>query len=125
LSHQNGAPVSVISPSNQPGTGVVDCSVRIDAKLHPIVDGLDEILFGAEVAFGGLDGGVAEQLLNGKLNTTGRWHIKVLPRFWCSLKDQKATSPPDFSQIETVLTLFVKACPVVPDILSTALLSLG
>jgi hypothetical protein len=41
------------------------------------------------------------------------------------LEGQKSNKPPDFSQIETVSTLFVKACPVVPDILSTALFSLG
>ena len=38
--------------------------VPLDAYLHPVIDGLDEILFGAEVAFGSLDGGVAEQQLD-------------------------------------------------------------
>jgi hypothetical protein len=41
------------------------------------------------------------------------------------LEGPKGNKPLDFSQIETVSTLFVKACPVVPDILSTALFSLG
>jgi hypothetical protein len=41
------------------------------------------------------------------------------------LEGQKSNKPPDFSQIETVPTVLVKACPVVSDILSTALLSLG
>jgi hypothetical protein len=41
------------------------------------------------------------------------------------LEGPKGNKPPDFNQIETVSTLFVKACPVVPDILSTALFSLG
>jgi hypothetical protein len=41
------------------------------------------------------------------------------------LEAPKGNKPPDFSQIETVATLFIKACPVVPDILSTALFSLG
>jgi len=36
----------------------------INADLDAIVDSLDEILFGSEVAFGGLNGGVAEQQLN-------------------------------------------------------------
>jgi hypothetical protein len=30
------------------------------SNLHPVVNGLDEILLRAEVAFGGLDGGVAQ-----------------------------------------------------------------
>jgi hypothetical protein len=41
------------------------------------------------------------------------------------LEGPKGNKPPDFSQIETVSTLFIKAFPVVPDILSTALFSLG
>jgi hypothetical protein len=41
------------------------------------------------------------------------------------LEGPKGNKPPDFSQIETVSTLFIKACPVVPNILSTALFSLG
>ncbi len=32
--------------------------------LNPVIDGLDEVLFGAEVAFGGLDGGMPQQQLN-------------------------------------------------------------
>ena len=39
-------------------------SVALHANLDAIVDGLDEILFGAEVPFGGLDGGVTEQQLD-------------------------------------------------------------
>src|ERR1039457_810519 len=41
------------------------------------------------------------------------------------LEGPKGNKPPDSSQIETVSTLFIKAFPVVPDILSTALFSLG
>ncbi len=36
----------------------------LDANSHSVVDGMDEILLGAEVAFGGLDGGMAEQQLD-------------------------------------------------------------
>ena len=42
----------------------MDCSIALDTELHAVVDGLDEILFGAEVALGGLDTRVAEQQLN-------------------------------------------------------------
>jgi len=34
------------------------------SDFHPIVDSLDQILFGSEVPLGGLDGGMAEQQLN-------------------------------------------------------------
>ncbi len=41
---------------------------NVSASLYPdldaIVDGLNEVLLGAEVAFGGLDRGMAEQQLN-------------------------------------------------------------
>jgi len=41
---------------------------NVSASLYPdldaIVDGLNEVLLGAEVAFGGLDRSVAEQQLN-------------------------------------------------------------
>ena len=34
-------------------------SIARDADFDAVIDGLDEVLFGAEVAFGGLDGGVS------------------------------------------------------------------
>jgi hypothetical protein len=39
-------------------------SFPLEPDLDPIVDGLDEILFSAEVAFGGLNACVAEQQLD-------------------------------------------------------------
>jgi hypothetical protein len=51
--------------------------------------------------------------------------IKGSSSLLVQLEGQKSNKPPDFSQIETVPTVLVKACPVVSDILSTALLSLG
>ena len=39
-------------------------SSSFDTDLHPIVDGLDKVLLGSEVALGGLDGGVTEQQLD-------------------------------------------------------------
>jgi hypothetical protein len=49
-----------------PGLFRRDCrvSVPLDTDLDAVIDGLDEILFGAEVAFGGLDGGMTEEQLN-------------------------------------------------------------
>lgn len=36
----------------------------LNPDFDSVVDGLNEILLGAEIAFGGLDGGVAEEQLN-------------------------------------------------------------
>lgn len=36
----------------------------LDPELHTVVDGLNEILFGTEIAFGGLNRGMAEQELD-------------------------------------------------------------
>ena len=42
----------------------VDPSIPVDANLDAVIDGLDQVLFGAKVAFSGLNTRVAEQQLD-------------------------------------------------------------
>jgi hypothetical protein len=40
---------------------VSQCLLPLDPYFDSVIDGLDEVLLGAEVAFGGLDGGVPQE----------------------------------------------------------------
>ncbi|MCU1295234.1 MAG: hypothetical protein JWP08_4084 [Bryobacterales bacterium] len=41
--------------------GMPTGGTSLDADFDSVIDGLDEVLLGAEVAFGGLDGGVPQE----------------------------------------------------------------
>jgi hypothetical protein len=50
----------------------------LDADFDSVIDGLDEVLLGAEVAFGGLDGGVPQ---GGFHSTESQSLSKIPPGF--------------------------------------------